>query len=147
MDAGETGDTGTAEKVSQHRFGLIVGGVSGGDTAGVAASGDLRKKLVTRAASSVFEIGFLVARFGSNICAGDMKGEIVKRGELGDEFLVGIGSAAAQTVIEVGDGEHQAALFADFEEKSEKGHRVGASGDGDSHAIAGAKTSRVRLIP
>src|SRR5215472_16082765 len=71
-----------------------------------------------------------------------MKREIVGQSKLGDELLVCVGSTAAQAMIEVRDGKHQAKLLADFQEQAEHRHGIGTTGNGKSNAIAWAQRGR-----
>src|SRR5262249_45003920 len=56
--------------------------------------------------------------------------------------LVCVGSTAAQAMIEVRDGKHQAKLLADFQEQAEHRHGIGTTGNGKSNAIAWAQRGR-----
>jgi len=136
VNAGETCDSRPAEEVGENGFGLIVGSVSGSDESGVLIGDQLGKELVARTAGSVFEVRSFAECLGLDICAIDVKRKIVGKSELGDELLISVRSAAAQAVIEVRNGKHQAALPAEFQEQAEQGHGIGTTGNRNTHAVA-----------
>ena len=59
-------------------------------------------------------------------------------GEFGDELLVGVGVGAAQLVVEVGDGNHDAEVLAQFKQHAQQRNRVCTTRDGDSYTVSGA---------
>jgi len=136
VDATEACEAGASQDVSENGFSLIVGGVGYGDSGGVPCGDELIEEGVTRSAPSVFEIGFVAFSICGDIGAPSVEGEGMFRGEGGDEFLVGVGSAAAELMIEVGDGEDDAELRAEFQQQVEERDGVGATGDGDGYSIA-----------
>jgi hypothetical protein len=123
--------------VSENGFGLIIGGVGYGDSGGVAAGDKLIEKGVPRAAPGVFEVSSVSFGVGGDIGAPGVEGEGVFRGEGGDKFLVGVGSSAAELMIEVGDREDDTEFGAELQQQVEKRDGIGSRGDGDSYAIAG----------
>jgi hypothetical protein len=137
VNSAKSGEAGAAKDVSEHGFGLIVGGVGYGDSGGVAGGDKLIEKGVTRAAPGVFEIGLVPFGVYGDIGAPGVEGEGVFRGEGGDEFFVCVGGAAAELMIEVGDGEDDPEFSAELQQQVEKRDRVGSRGDGDSYAVAG----------
>jgi hypothetical protein len=50
-----------------------------------------------------------------------------------------VGGGAANTVMDVDDGEHDTQLLAFFEQPAQQGHGVGASGDRYSNPLTGTK--------
>jgi hypothetical protein len=99
--------------------------------------GEPCEELVAQLASRGLETGALGRSFGFNLSAGGLSFELVFAGEARDEGFLLVGLRTSQFVVEVNDREHYAELGTEFEEKAEKGNRVGASGDGHSHALAG----------
>jgi hypothetical protein len=143
MDAAEAGESSAAEDVSENGFGLVVGSVGDGDFVELAFGDEALKEGVAGAAGGVFEVGALAFGFGGDVFADDEELQGVLGGEIGDEFFVGVGSAPAQFVIEVDDGENEAKFFAQFEEEMEESDGIGAAGNGDPDALAGAEVWRV----
>jgi hypothetical protein len=139
MNASEPGEARSAENVSKDGFGLIVGGVGHGDFVKLAIGDESFEKGVARAAGGVFEVGALAFGFRCDIFTRNEEGQVVAGGEFGDELFIGVGSFAAQLVIEVHHRKDDAELFAKFEKKKEEGHGIGASGNGRANAGAGAE--------
>ena len=61
---------------------------------------------------------------------------MVLAGKLVDEGFVLIGFGAAELVVEVDNGKHQADFGADFEKKAKKCYRIRASRNGDPRTVA-----------
>ena len=99
MNAAEASEAGAAKDVGEDGFGLVVSGVSYGDAIDFFGRHEPGEKLVAGAASGVFEVGFFAFSLSGYIGALEMKVEAVFSCELGDEFFVGVGSAAAELVV------------------------------------------------
>ena len=79
---------------------------------------------------------------GGDVGLVEVEGDVEVGAELLDEALVGVGFDAADAVMDVDGGEADAegGLPGDVGEVegAEEGHGVGAAGDGDAYAVAGA---------
>ena len=74
--------------------------------------------------------------FGGYVAAGEMKFELVRAGEVGDECFVVVRFGAAKLVVEVDDRQDDPEFVANLEEQAQESDRVGASRDSDGDAIA-----------
>ena len=130
-------NSGAADQAVQHRFGLVVEGVSRGDPSGIRFRGHLHEKSVPRFASFTFEV---TARhrdaFGSHF-------EIPSLGQSNHECFIGIGFATAELMIDVGDDEFSVPLTpspsaaeGEGSQKSQQCHRIGTSRDGHDTGYA-----------
>ena len=91
----------------------------------MSVPGEAFEEGVAAAASGVFKIGVLAPGLPCDVFVRDEKRKIMAGGQPGHKFFVGVGGAAAQFVIEVGDGKDDAEPFAEFEEKKEQGDGIG----------------------
>ena len=123
MNAAEAGQACAAQNVSEHGFGLIVGGVGDGDFRDVIGGNEPIEKGVTGAARGVFEVGLVALCVRCDVRATAVKWQVVLRGECGDEFFVGVGSAATQLMIEMGDADDDAELRAQFQQQMQQALR------------------------
>jgi hypothetical protein len=76
------------------------------------------------------------ARVGRRIPRAQVKIQLKAAGEILDELLIGISLSAANAVMEMGHGKHNAQFPAQFHENSEQRYRVRATGDRHSYAVA-----------
>ena len=60
-------------------------------------------------------------------------------GQAAHECCVFLGSGSTNSVMNVGDGKHDAQLVALLEQAAEQSHGVGAPGDSDGNPLAGTK--------
>jgi len=122
--------------VRKYRFRLIVGGVSHCDTRAEARINEGPEIVVSRAASSIFEIGILFFGLPCNIKRSRTKFQFVFCGQLGDEFFVRGGGFAAQLVIEMNDAKNHAELLAQLQKQEQQRHRICASGHRNADTVA-----------
>jgi hypothetical protein len=61
--------------------------------------------------------------------------------DVSDELLVFVGFGPANAMIQVDDADYDAEFGSQFQQRPQKGHAVGTTGDGDAHAIACTKES------
>jgi hypothetical protein len=125
VNAGEPGKAGAPKNVGENGFGLVVGSVGDGDVVEMSAPGEAFEEGVAAAAGGVFKIGVLALGLPPDVFVRDEKRKIMAGGQRGHKFFVGVGGAAAQFVIEVGDGKDDAERLAEFEEKEEQSHGIG----------------------
>jgi hypothetical protein len=59
--------------------------------------------------------------------------------ESANKCRIFLGSGSTNTVMDVGDGKHDAQRVAFLEQAAEQGHGVGAPGDSDGNPLAGTK--------
>jgi hypothetical protein len=125
VNAGKPGKAGAPQNVGEDGFGLVVGRVGDGNVVEMSGAGEAFEEGVASAAGSVFKIGALAPGLPFDVFVRDEKRKIMAGGKRGHKFFVGLGGAAAQFVIEVGDGKDDAERFAEFEEKKEQSHGIG----------------------
>src|SRR5713226_348713 len=101
MDSAEAGQSGATKNVSENGFRLVVRGVGDGYLGGVSVFDQLGEKCVAGAARGILEVGFVSLGLCGDVRPRNVKWQRVLRGQLRDEFLVGVRGAAAQLVIEV----------------------------------------------
>jgi hypothetical protein len=127
VNAGESGKTGAPKNVGENGFRLVVGSVGDGDVVEMSVPGEAFEEGVAAAAGGVFKIGVLAPGLPGDIFVRDKKRKIMAGGKRGYKFFVGVGGAAPQFVIEVGDGKDDAERFAEFEEKKEQSDGIGSA--------------------
>jgi hypothetical protein len=125
VNAGEPGKAGAPKNVGEDGFGLVVGSVGDGDVVETSGAGEAFEEGVAGAAGSVFKIGVLAPGLAFDVFVRDEKRKIMAGGKRGHKSFVGVGGAAAQFVIEVGDGKDDAERFTEFEEKKKQSHGIG----------------------
>src|SRR6266545_2761744 len=120
----------------QHRFGLIVGGVPGGDPASAGLARDVGEPVVANRAGGGLQV---VAALGSMCGDVDPLATVAEvrcpfglqaSVQGGDESLVGIAVATAETMVEVSDDERDMG-GTDGEQGAQQGHAIWAAGDRD----------------
>ncbi len=139
MDGAETGEPRAAKDVGEHGFGLIFGGVRGGNAVHDALLDEASEERVAGAAGGILEIGFFAASTGGDVLAADVQGQAELFGEASDEGFVGVGGFSAQFVVEMGDAQDDAERVANFKEQEEQGDGVCAAGDGHGDALSRAE--------
>ena len=90
-DGAEAFEPGSAEKLHQDGFGLVVEGVSGEDSIGVAPRDERSKGFIAQVAGSFFEGLFVGGGVGGGIDARDVEGNLQEVAEGLDESLVRVG--------------------------------------------------------
>ena len=103
MDASESGESGAAKDVGEDGFGLVVSGVSDGNSGAMAGINQRLEEIIASTTASVFEVGAFHFGFTSYMSGSRVKFQSMFGGEIGDEFFVGVRGAAAEFVIEVND--------------------------------------------
>lgn len=146
MNAGKAAGSGAAEKAEKNGFGLIVGGVGGGDLIERVLADKSDEELVAQLAGGGFEGERILFREARDIGTVGKEWEIVCVREFGDERFVGVGLVATNAVMEVNDGKNQAELVAEFEHGAEKGDGVGATGDGKAETVSGMEEIVLRDV-
>lgn len=69
-DAGQAGEAGAAEDAVQHRLGLVVGGVAGGDNGAAVFPGDGRQPGIALLTGGRFEVAAAGTGQGGDVLAG-----------------------------------------------------------------------------
>jgi len=130
-DTAEPAPAGTMQDAQQHRFGLVVEGVCGGD---LGRAEPCRGPLEKRVAHP--------ARFRLEIACRHVHGlDVQRHGELSREALhegaIGRALGAAQTMIEVGRNDVDRERGLQLTQSREQGDRVRAARHGDEDDVAG----------
>ena len=111
----------------EHRFGVVVGGVGGGDFPGETA-----QKRVSGLPGGGLQA--LLPRL--NPGAPHRKGDVIPGAEIPDEGLVPIGFRPPEMVIEMGGGERHPQFFPEQIHPKQQRHRIRAPGDGADHPVS-----------
>jgi hypothetical protein len=119
-NAAEAGGSGAAQEAEKDGFGLVGGGMAGGDAVDLTGVDPGGEQTEAFAAAVLFEIA------GDGLAGSGEKREI--GGELADEGLVGVGGGAAEAVVDVEDDEGSVVAAAESVEEEDT---IGAAGDGD----------------
>ena len=135
----------------QHGLGLIVERVAGGDLAELGVTSRIRfdellEKSITQLASRRFQTEALGRRFFLHIRAGRMERQLVLARELGNEGLIFVGLDAAESVIEMHDGEDGSEFGAELKQKSQQRHRICATGNGNAHTVPGLQQLKLSNV-
>ena len=78
----------------------------------------LPKKFVPHLASGGLDAEMICLRFDGDVPAGNVEFELVREGEVSDEFFVLVGFGPAQLVIEVDDRQDDAEFVAKLEKEA-----------------------------
>src|SRR5437016_14541673 len=92
MNAAKPGEPGSAKKVGEHRFGLIVRSMGDGDAGAGSCIGERAEVVVAGAARRVFEIGSFFFCLLCGVRGRGMKIQFFLWGEGRDKLLLGGGS-------------------------------------------------------
>ena len=114
----------------EHGFGVVAGGVAGGDGARALALGGEGEELVAQAAGGLLHARAHLGGGEGHVALARHTGHIEPLAEFGHEVAVG-GGVGAQLVVEVGGGHLEAVRLAQFAQEEEGGDGVGAAADGD----------------
>ncbi len=137
-DAGKPFRAGASKHAHQHRLGLVVARVAGGDGVGRCTRADALEEGVARLASRLLDRLPVLLRE-----TGDVGGFHVERhaelgGEIPAERGVPGGLGAAKAVVEMRDGdEAERASFRQLAQDPRERDRIGPPGDGRDNARAG----------
>src|SRR3954463_11183716 len=63
--------------------------------------------------------------------------QLVRLSEIGNKLLILVGLGQSQLVIEMGDGEDDSQLAAQFEQKSKQGNGICSAGNRNGNAVSG----------
>jgi hypothetical protein len=129
--AGEAFTSRAAQEAEKKQFHLVVRMMRQGDVRDVAAGGSAREKLVAHFARGHFGGETGAAREILDIGLSDNNGQPEGLGGIAHEAFVGIGSGAAQPVVQVGDSEPPAAGRSEALEQGEQHHGIQAAGNRD----------------
>jgi hypothetical protein len=142
VDGAETLGPGSAEEFHEDGLGLVVEGVGGEDSVGLAGDDEGVEEVVADGSGGFFD-GLAVLRgSGGDVDAMKVEGNVKAGAEGFDELVVGGGFfGGTDAVVDVGGAEADAEGFAwggvGCVEGEEEGDGVGSAGDGDADAIAG----------
>src|SRR5437016_14056250 len=95
MNAAKPGEPGSAKKVGEHRFGLIVRSMGDGDAGAGSCIGERAEVVVAGAGGRGFEIGSFFLWLLGGVRGRRMKFQFVFWGEAGGKLFVGVGSPFA----------------------------------------------------
>ena len=119
MNAAKPGEPGSAKKVGEHRFGLIVRSMGDGDAGAGSCIGERAEVVVAGAARRVFEIGSFFLGLLGDVRGRGMKFQFVLGGKAGDKLFVGVGSPSPQFVVEVHDAQNDPKLAAQLQQQEQ----------------------------
>jgi ribosomal protein S18 acetylase RimI-like enzyme len=123
----------------QHRLRLVVEGVRSGNGIRVATRDQFAKECITKIAGGLLQ-GFMEGGCGGGgIHAMEMERQAMGCGQAGYKGRVLVGCGSTNTVVNVGDGKHDAQRLAFLEQAAEQSHGVGPTGDCDSNPLTGTK--------
>jgi len=136
-DAPQGGDAPAAQKPHDHRLDLVVGRVAGGHGIGADHLGRSGEELVPGAASRHLQRAAGLPPQRPDIRPTDAERQPEAPGLGGHELRVAPRRIPAQAMVQVCHHHREAQFFAEVQQGVEKGHGVGAAGDGHEHLLAG----------
>lgn len=135
QDSGETRESRPAEDAVEDGFGLIVARVTCSDAIDYAGCDQAGIEGQAGVAGGLFE----VTVHGGDVGLMEVKRERERGGELGDEFGIGLGSGAANAVINVGDAELEVPARGQFAEGVQKEDGIRSARNRDAEALSGGE--------
>ncbi len=131
--------TRSAQNAQQDGFRLVVQGMRGGDLVAGARLQQPFEKLVAQLAGAGFTADTVLLAVPWDIHTLRMQRQIEAGSQLHHKLLVGIRFRATHPMMHVHHAHHDSQLCPQLQQRPQQRHAVRASGDGDGHAIAGAK--------
>ena len=130
-NAGEAGNGCAARDTEQQGFGLVVGGMAGGNQVQVAALRGPEEEVAPDTAGGHFQRFSGTAFLRDRKFAGDQR-QAEPTGESGDKSGIGRGGAAPDAVVDVGEDQFHAQLVQGQRQRD----GIRAAADGNQNALA-----------
>ncbi len=124
-----------ADQPHQHRLGLIVERVPGGDARTGVRGREPPQRGIAQSTGARLEVGSVAGQAAADVATGERHAESPGGGFRGG--LVGVGIGATQAMVDVRRDELDAELAAELVQRQQQTDRVGAARDGNQHPLAG----------
>jgi hypothetical protein len=134
-DASQTGGSASAHDPHENGFRLVGERMGGANAVGSDPPGRFPEEFVTALPGRLFDIQAVLSGICPDALPPHINGEPELPGRQDDEAFVFLG-AAAETVVEMGDGKSERILLSKLQERGEKGHGIRA-----------ARTAHDNLVP
>src|SRR6185437_13449534 len=135
VDSRQSARARSAREFQQNGFSLIIQRVGGGNLVELVFSQQPSEEIVSKFPRRRLKALFAFRRMCLHIAAVGQELQVITGGQSAHKLLVGFRLCTPELVIEMNNGEDDAQILPEFEQKAQQGSGIRSAGDGHPDAV------------